>query len=233
MKPKDKYIILTFILVEAILYLTFLLINDYDIGVKLRYLTIILCCGFLHLYSLKVYDIKLMRIALVLTLVSDYFLLIRNDIIIVGVISFCLVQLLYAYRLFKANPSHQKIRLIVYILSIFIIQLIVFTTVIKEFDGLVFAAIIYFVTLVNNFINAAIYYKYNYLFALGLFLFIGCDIFVGLSSLSVYLNINDSSFVGKLIKIPFDMAWFFYVPSQVLLVLSIYKKSRRTNAYYI
>ena len=55
-------------------------------------------------------------------------------------------------------------------------------------------------------------------FSLGLCLFIGCDLCVGLHDLSLFLS---GTGTGPLFSFARVGMWLFYLPSQVLLTLSI------------
>ncbi len=80
----------------------------------------------------------------------------------------------------------------------------------------------YFANLVTNQIYAFAQTKHSYLLPIGLFLFILCDVFVGLSVLeSSFLPIPEDSLIHKINEIGLNMAWVFYVPSQTLIALSV------------
>jgi hypothetical protein len=44
---------------------------------------------------------------------------------------------------------------------------------------------------------------------------------VGFESLSGYLNIASGSIIDRIINIDFNLIWFFYLPSQVLISYSL------------
>ncbi|MFA7367435.1 MAG: hypothetical protein WC008_03885, partial [Bacilli bacterium] len=67
-------------------------------------------------------------------------------------------------------------------------------------------------------------FKANPLFALGLVLFVCCDIFVGLYNLSSYVQVGE--IVNTINTSGIDFAWGFYLPSQVLIVLSLNERKR-------
>jgi hypothetical protein len=50
---------------------------------------------------------------------------------------------------------------------------------------------------------------------------------VGLSVSGEYLNISPESLIGKILALPINLAWLFYLPSQVLIVLSVYFKPQK------
>ena len=58
-------------------------------------------------------------------------------------------------------------------------------------------------------------------FGLGLLLFVGCDLCVGLHNLAAFLPVVDT---GPLFSFAQVGMWLFYLPSQVLITLSVRKK---------
>lgn len=164
----------------------------------LKYLGVILC----FIYNLINKNI-IFLVASIFTLISDYFLLLTNNHIIIGLITFIIVQFTYMYYLHtKKINNHYLLRAIIYIL-IFIITLIIKTNI----ETLL--ALLYFSTLV---INTICSYQNNNLFiySLGLTLFIGCDINVGLHNIMS---------VGTIYELATLFMWIFYLPSQVLITL--------------
>ena len=72
------------------------------------------------------------------------------------------------------------------------------------------------------------------LFAIGLTLFILCDTIIGLENLESYISLSSDSLIYKMINVGFNLAWVFYLPSQVLIALTInhftlYKKTQMIN----
>ena len=81
-----------------------------------------------------------------------------------------------------------------------------------------------------NIIESFLDFKSNRLLPIGLILFVLCDTVIGLQVMSdMYLKINEASIIYKLIFSGFDLAWFFYLPSQVLISLNTYFKGGRKN----
>lgn len=205
-----------FIIIEVLIFIFAIFIFDFN--VSMRYFAI-LCCYTYCMFQAKSKDTSLMCIAFIFTLISDLFLLVINDYFEVGVLFFIIVQGLYFYRLIIVNKlKYNLIYLIVFVILIFQIM---FLILIKEYDLLVFLSIIYFTTLIFNVIISTKNYKINIYFALGLVLFLCCDIFVGLGNIDLYVNLPN--FINKIINLNFDFQWFFYIPSQVLIALSINK----------
>lgn len=209
MNNKIKYI---FILIELILYLIIhVFASEYLIS--LRYITIILCFIVLW-FERNSYDNRLLKISFLITLVADLFLFVIDNYYEVGVTIFIFAQLIYGYRLLDNNKKYTKIFLSIYVLSVIMAEVIIKIILLDEFNYLTFVTVIYFVLLVNNIFNSIVFIKTNYIFAIGLILFGLCDIFVGLSNLDIYYNYA------------IDFAWIFYIPSQVLIALSVNKNKK-------
>lgn len=186
-----------FILIESIIYITFIVMDAFNTDSSyIKYFGIILC-----LLNSILDKNTLISLALLFTLISDYFLLLTNNLLIVGVITFIIVQFIYLYYLYKNKcNNHIIVRIIFYLLSL----LIAFS---GRVSMLYVVAIIYFSTLLMNTISS---YSNQalLLFSIGLSLFICCDICVGLHNICNY---------GLIYKVATTLMWIFYLPSQVLI----------------
>lgn len=212
-----------YILIMMSLYITFLFFDNHVSISKVEYAGIIACFTFVWIILINDLDIWLVRFALLFTLISDWFLVIKGDHQLLAVITFIFAQGFYAIRLWFNEDSNNRKILHIYTRVILFIALELGALIIlkKNFDGLVFASLLYFSLLLINVIIAFKNTNKNILFALGLLFFLGCDIMVGLSTIEDYLAIGESSLIYKLLNAPIDLVWFFYFPSQTLLALSV------------
>ena len=81
-------------------------------------------------------------------------------------------------------------------------------------------SVCYYANLFVNIIEAFTVFKKGRLFAVGLVLFLLCDTVIGLQVMSdLYLQIPAGMLVYKILFMPFNLSWFFYVPAQVLIAL--------------
>lgn len=188
-----------FIALESIIYIAFLVGDIFNIfnTTYLKYLGIILC----FLYSLtnkKIYGI----FSFTFTLLADFFLLVKNDNYSLGILFFIVVQIIYTYYLHNLNCND--------LLLFRILLPIILILIIKPHDTQSILALIYFPQLVISTLTS---FKKDKLLALGLLLFVCCDICVGLHNILAY---------SKIIAI---LQWLFYLPSQVLISLAIKKSS--------
>lgn len=223
-KKIDYIVISVFILLEIALYLSFLFIDKGIFVTRiessaLKYACISLCLAF-SLYCLirkrKIVNCFI-PIALVFTLISDYFLLFNTNqnLYVYGLITFIITQLIYFAFILYLRKS--KLELLINLLVRFLLTIaaLVVAFYLNYSDVLTILAFVYFVELLSNFLYSIFLIKIDkeyLIFSLGLLLFIGCDINVGLNNVHVFEGI-DYSLVNFLM-------WVFYLPSQVLLSLT-------------
>lgn len=186
-----------FITIESIMYISFIVLDILNINSSyIKYLGIILCFTYSVLNKNKI-----ISLALLFTLISDYFLLLKEDNYILGVTTFLIVQLIYVFFLHNNECNNlYKIRLSIYVVIVLIFSIL-------KLPILYLITLLYFSTLVMNAI-ASLSNKKLKIMSIGFFLFIGCDICVGLHNI-----LNN----GTLYNIVTIMMWIFYLPSQVLI----------------
>lgn len=175
--------------------------------------------------------------ALLFTVAADYCLLITNYYFM-GVLSFIIVQQFYGICLDitgSLQKEKRKIPFIPFLIRFFVQVILTFgVTIVLErigvsIDALLIITVLYFISIVTNTFRAvweAFHYdkdrkdrKYNILFAVGMVLFILCDLNVGLFHLADYIVMSKEKyeFLDQLSSI---LMWMFYAPSQVLITLS-------------
>ncbi len=199
-----------FIVVEAALYAAFLIMDIAAMGpstVPVKYAGILLCVLF-ALYAAAGGGDRLVFPALVLTALADWFLLVRNDGYVIGVAVFLCVQTVYYLRLRRLGAgSGWLLRAALALLigaGLFALRM---ATPLNLLAGL------YFSQLVSNTLLAwSVREKRLTLFALGLTLFAGCDVCVGLT--------NSGLVPPGILRFVSVGMWLFYLPSQVLIALS-------------
>ncbi len=193
-----------FLAAEGALYLAFLALDLFDLWggtLWLKYTGVLLCL----LFSL-LWGHPRLSAALLFTAGADWFLLVLEDHLLWGVALFCVVQILYALHLHRlGSPIAPLLRMAV---AAAMLLLLIFLDTVTLLNIL---ALLYFSQLLSNAV-AAWRLPGARLFALGLSLFVCCDLCVGIRfafplSPAVYPVIS----LGM---------WFFYLPSQVLIALS-------------
>ena len=241
MKQFDRMTRVVFIILQLLLYAAFLILdfvgNDWQISVYIKYTMILIC----FCYALLPWCnndksiLYCIRIALLFTLISDLFLLIL-DIYFYGVFTFIIVQQIYSIRIsLSGNPvgSVNRRQSVTHrYLSVFMLQLVI--TLIIWFvlsrlrirmDKLLITSVFYFICIVMNTVRAvrAAFAPESdrgiRLFALGMVLFLLCDISVGLYNLSGFTEFSLKNYPLVYFVVSISM-WLFYAPSQILIVLS-------------
>lgn len=240
--------IFLFVILQTILYVIFLSLDLNNTGCiianNIKYFIIIICFCYVLLLGRNA-DRSIFfcyRAAFLFTVISDLFLLIL-DIYIYGILTFIVVQQLYSLRLLLVisndknlgnndyNNKKKSAILKGYFIRLSVQTAIAFTVCVMmgtmgiDMEILLTVTVFYFVCIVANVITAvktAINYpdnKSSLLFAVGMVLFLLCDINVGLFNLSdfVVLPENLADFIYSVSRM---LMWMFYAPSQVLIALS-------------
>lgn len=196
----------SFLSVEGALYALFLALDLTGQGsesVPVKYAGVLLCLAF----SLLGAD-RLVSLALALTAGADWFLLVRNDHYALGILLFLGVQTVYYLRLRAAGAgSAWPLRSALALgagLGVYALHMA---------SPVNLLAALYFSQLVSNTLLAwGRRGERWFRFALGLTLFVGCDVCVGLFNA---LPPESPSYFAVSIGM-----WLFYLPSQVLIALS-------------
>ena len=205
----------SFLSVEGALCACFLVLDltgQGDRTTSIKYAGILLCLAF----SLLGGD-RLVSLALALTAGADWFLLVRNDHYALGVALFLCVQTVYYLRLRRAGAdSAWPLRSALALgagLGVYALHMA---------SPVNLLAALYFSQLLANAIAAWTRKGKRWRrFALGLTLFVGCDVCVGLFNARIGgLALYYFAAVGM---------WLFYLPSQVLIALSTLPEKERSS----
>ena len=203
--------LLLFLLPEGILYAGFLAMDLSGLGawsIWPKYAGILLCLAFACLEATRGGD-KLIPPALACTALADLFLLVLNRHYLLGVAIFLVVQTLYLLRLRRAGTDSA-----LWLRSGLALLLALGVYWLGMASPLNLLVCLYFSQLLSNACLAwSVKGRSGRLFALGLTLFVGCDLCVGLFNLSGLVPdpLYQFARVGM---------WLFYLPSQVLIALS-------------
>ena len=280
-KQKNALPIFIFIAIEILLYLVYMymdiMLASGNISANstlaavigsgvlsptyIKYYSIILCLliSVIYYYKNKSDDsinaYTLLAAAMFFTAISDYFLLLKNDVIVPGLISFCIVHAIYLFVITCKDIKMTGIYTGIRVLAAIIIAVILKSTGVIRYsndsslNSILFLVLLYgisfvwnvgllFLKLVNNRellksvsaqnkinnqkdIEAKICtFPHPRMFLIGLILFLLCDINVLLFNLSAYINVSSEMYAVLQIASTVLM-WAFYLPSQVLIVLSV------------
>lgn len=221
-------LVLICILYAVILYFDFFSTVFFAYSSLVKLISIMLCFSLSILIGkdyLNKVDKHLLQSGLFITMIAD-FLLLFTDYLALGVGIFSIVHILYTIRYERNKAKLLLIRMILFLLMILGIYLAV-NFFIMKIKLLFVAALFYAVALIISVIKAIKSYRHKLfpypnrsLIAVGMVLFLLCDINVGIFNITILTN--NSSRIIILYNISGLLMWFFYLPSQVLLSLSGY-----------
>lgn len=204
--------IAVFLGLEGILYCLFLWLdrmNYAQAAPVVKYLSIVLC-AVAALLSAAFGGDRLVALGLCLTLVADLTLLFFLNHSLFGVMVFYAVQVVYLIRMSQAKQGRAWLSMRV---ALFVL-LLLFLNEFHLLDELTGAAALYIsFFFVNLLQGVTLSGKEGQLFFWGLLLFFCCDLCVGLFNFPLSLP-------GWLHTFAEWGMWIFYLPGQVLIVLS-------------
>lgn len=216
----DRYKLGGFLLMELILYGIILTVG----GVWLRicsYAAILLC--FAYALSFWKTGNRYIILGLLFTAGADYFLVICDPIQqLWGMVMFLCAQTCYAAALHAVVKG--KTWLVVRGVLTGIALAVTVIVLGENCDALALVSLCYYANLIMN-IAAAFYgFRGKRMLPWAFVLFLLCDTVIGLQvAAGNYLPIEENSLLYRVIFMDFNLSWFFYLPSQVMLALSAKK----------
>ena len=192
-----------FLGLEVLLYAVFLTLDLTGRGgqtIWLKYAGILLCLLYSLLLTLRGGD-RLVFPALLFTAGADWFLLVKNSHLELGLVLFLVVQTLYLLRLRTMGSGSG-----VWLRSLLALAMGLAVAASGLISPLNLLVALYFSQLLSNTVLA--WSARKWVFATGLTLFVCCDVCVGMYNLGI---LHSFASVGM---------WLFYLPSQVLIGLS-------------
>lgn len=220
--PLDKLLTYCFLAAQLVLYY-FILTAGGKLLVVTSYLAILLCFAFAA-FNVEERNLCILG-GLACTAVADFFLVVCSPMQqLWGMVAFLGTQTFYAVFLHRQNRS-RKLLYLRFALSILgaILPVLVLGS---KADALAVVSVCYYVNLIFNIVMAFLRFRKNRIFAIALVLFLLCDTVIGLQAAAGgYLPIGKDSLLYRLIFVPFNLAWLFYLPSQVLIALSSKKRA--------
>ena len=211
-----------FLVTEILLGIAFQTGTEY--GRPLRFAAVVLACLFCGLFAERSREYLLTQAALLLTVCADWFLVLPpSPNQLPGMLFFAASQLAYAARLYGSDgrPSRRRAQII----SRLCLSVIAMTAAVlvlgKVTDAVALISLFYYVNLILNLIFAWSQSPKQTVLAAGLTLFLLCDTLVGFAFLDGYLTVEKGSLIDRINHPGFDLAWAFYLPSQMLLAVSL------------
>ena len=179
-----------------------------------------LCCAVLAERSR---EYAFTQIALVCTVCADYFLVWSQPIKqLPAMLFFLCAQTAYAARLYLlAGKTERRVQLISRVALCAAIVGVTLVVLGQNADALAIVSMLYYAQLTLNVVFAFAKFRSRAVLAIGFLLFLLCDTVIGLDLINGYLPIPPDALLYKIIRPGFNLAWVFYLPSQVLLSLSL------------
>ncbi len=202
-----KFLLPAFLGIEAALYICILTTGG-SLLIWSSFLSIVLCCAFAFFAGRN----NWVRAGLVCTVGADFFLVLLGEKL-PGMVFFLAAQTLYAIMLHRETPG--KVFLWLRIGAVAAIEVITLTILGSKTDALALISVAYYVMLIVNLIQS---FTKNKPLSLAFLLFLLCDTVIGLQvAAGGYLPIGADTLLYRILFMPFNLAWFFYLPSQVLI----------------
>lgn len=177
---------------------------------------------------------NLIRIAMLFTLVADYFLVamekannLAGVTVFIGTQVFIFLHIIAIDRNSRWRAANVITRIALCVILIIAVGLILG----RDTDPLSIISVIYYSNLLANAIFAHRTGRGGIMLTIGLILFALCDINVGLSGLeSIYGGgFPEGSLLYKIRNSDVDLIWLFYIPSQTLIPLSLLLKNKEAK----
>lgn len=175
------------------------------------------------------------RIAMLFTLLADYFLVAASEINNpAGVATFIGTQVFICLHIIcnEKNKKWQTANLIVRAVLSVVIVIVALIVLGEDADSLAIVSVIYYANLITNAIFAHRIGKGGIMLTIGLVLFALCDINVGLSGLDMlYGGFSEGSLFYNIMNSDVDLIWLFYIPSQTLIPLTLLLAKNKNSQY--
>lgn len=213
----------TFIATEAFLAVFLQCTSGASVRIS-SYLSVVLACLFCVTFACRTASYFFTQAALLCTVGADYFLvLIEERQQLPAMILFLLAQIFYFLRLYfeDASKGRRCVHLAVRGAAVAAALLLTVVVLGEKADAVALVSMAYYACLILNIVFSFLQNGARSLFSWGLVLFVLCDTVVGLSCIGPYLTIPADSVIHVLLNPGFNLAWVFYLPSQVLLAFSL------------
>lgn len=220
-KKMNLWLLIPFVLLQLVAYY-FILWEGGDLQRWSSYGAIVLCAlyALLHFKS----GSRWIIFGLLCTLGADFWLVAyRPQQQFWGMVFFLGTQSCYATYLWLRQKN--KILLWVRLGLIAVAEAVTVIVLRDKTDPLAVISLAYYAMLIMNIVVAFSQWKKDKLLPVALVLFLLCDTVIGLQvAAGRYLPIAEGSWLHSLIFSGFNLSWFFYLPSQVLLAICAARK---------
>lgn len=213
-----KMVIGGFLLLQLALYVCILTCGGTAL-VATSYAAIVLCGLYALLMGKK--EALFLRLGVLLTVGADFCLVVCHPIQrLWGMVFFLGAQTMYAVQL-GGRPWRWWLRGAVSLCALAVTALVLR----ENTDALALVSVCYYGNLILNLLFA--FFNKNRMLGIAFVLFLLCDTVIGLQvAAGGYLPIAQESVLYGLLFSGFNLAWLFYLPSQVLIALRAGGKSQ-------
>lgn len=191
----------------------------------LSVLSVAVCCAFCAGVCAAMKSDMLVCAALVFTLVADSLLaFVRPAPQAWAMVAFSAVQLCYFARQMQLSQRKKERCANCLVRAVFVVlgEAAAVWVVGDRMDAVVLLSVLYLANLLANILFAFLHFGQDPLLAIGLLLFLCCDLFVGFRcAIGIYIHVPTDSLLYRLAFADFNFAWFFYIPSQTLISLGL------------
>lgn len=226
LKNKKLWILLpTFLVAELCLWCIILFRANSSLALSIFcFSAVALAFVFALCFIKKDIGVLLLCGGLLFTVCADICLVLPQDLQykhqVWGMSFFSITQLAYFAYLF-VKTENKKMRIahsIVRGVAVIVAEIVMLIVLGKNADALSVLSLFYIANLAVSCVFAYMQGKKSLLFAIGLTLFLCCDLFVGFSmAIGEYIQISETSLLYKIIYADFNFIWFFYLPSQACI----------------
>lgn len=223
MEHSEKCMMIPFLIIQTILYALILTSVD-SLLVWSSFGAIVLCFVY-ALWGLSA-DNALLVTGLFFTVLADFCLVVCSPIQqLWGMVFFLITQSLYALQL--RHMEKNKWITVTRFALVAVTEVACVLVLRDKTDLLAMVSICYYANLLMNAVSAFSHRKVSKIFPIALVLFILCDTVIGLQVASAgYLPIREGSLLHSILFVDFNLAWLFYLPSQVLIALTARKHAK-------
>ncbi|MBE6673932.1 MAG: hypothetical protein E7596_02370 [Ruminococcaceae bacterium] len=194
---------------------------------------VLLACLFVSLFFEKSKAYFLTQLGLACTVCADIFLVVMDPIKqLPAMVFFSVTQMCYFVRIYLNHTTQKQKKVHLIARSLVTLLAIAATVAVLggNTDALSLVSLFYYANLAVNIVVAFTQFKSCPALAVGLLLFLCCDTVIGLNVMAdSYISGVGESFIMQLIDVDFNLAWVFYVPSQMLIALSLLKYGKQPN----
>jgi len=145
---------------------------------------------------------------------------------------FSITQICYFFIIYfnQNNLKEKKIHIVIRSIVIIIALLLTFIVLKENTNLLSLISLFYYANLIMNIVFSFRMDNKSLIFSIGLILFACCDLLIGLDIMdSSFIQLKEGTILYFLANPGFNLAWMFYVPSQMLLGLYSTQIDKLTN----